>query len=248
MPEFSGLVAVITGGAGGIGLATAQTLVDRGARACVLDLAISGLPEGTHGYVCDIRDDAEVRSTISRIVTDHGRIDVLVNNAGVGAVGTVSDNTDDEWHRVLDLNLMGAVRMCRAALPHLRRSPSPAIVNTCSVVATVGLPGRALYSASKAALLGLTRAMAADLVAEGIRVNCVSPGTVDTAWVGRVVAASNDPEATRAAMVARQPHGRLVTAAEVASAIVYLASPLSGSITGIDHIVDGGLSAVRLAG
>jgi len=171
---------------------------------------------------------------------------VLVNNAGIGAVGTVEENPDDEWMRVLDVNVLGLVRVTRAALPHLRRSPAAAIVNTCSIAATAGLPRRALYSASKGAVLALTRAMAADHVGDGIRVSCVSPGTVDTPWVGRLVASAADPDAERAALNARQPTGRMVSADEVAAAIAYLASPAAGSTTGVDLAVDGGMSGLRM--
>jgi NAD(P)-dependent dehydrogenase (short-subunit alcohol dehydrogenase family) len=134
----------------------------------------------------------------------------------------------------------------RAALPHLRASASAAIVNTCSIAATAGLPERALYSATKGAVLSLTRAMAADHLREGIRVNCVNPGTADTPWVGRLLESAPDPAAERAALNARQPHGRLVAAAEVADAVAYLASPRSGSTTGTSLAVDGGMDGLRL--
>ena len=149
----------------------------------------------------------------------------MSNNAGVGAQGTVETNLDDEWHRVFDVNVVGIVRVTRAALPHLRRSGRAAIVNTCSVVATVGLPERALYGATKGAVYALTLAMAADHLSDGIRVNCVSPGTVDTPWVGRLLQKAGDPAAARAALQARQPLGRMVSADEVAAAIAYLIGP-----------------------
>jgi len=173
-------------------------------------------------------------------------LDVLVNNAGVGAQGTVEDNTDAEWHTVLDVNLLGVVRVSRAALPHLRSSERAAIVNTCSAAAMVGLPDRALYSATKGAVLSLTLAMAADHLRDGIRVNCVSPGTADTPWINRLLAKAPDPVAERAALLARQPTGKLVSPEEVAAAIVYLASPLAGSCTGVNLTVDGGILGLRL--
>jgi 2-keto-3-deoxy-L-fuconate dehydrogenase len=171
---------------------------------------------------------------------------VLVNNAGIGATGTVEDNPYEQWRRVLDVNLLGVVRTTRAALPHLRRSPSAAIVNTCSIAATAGLPNRALYSATKGALLSLTLAMAADHVREGIRVNCVAPGTVDTPWVRRLLEQAPDAPAELAALRARQPSGRLVSAEEVAAAIAYLASPLAGATVGSVLAVDGGMHGLRL--
>ncbi|MEO3807379.1 SDR family oxidoreductase [Sphaerisporangium sp. B11E5] len=237
--EFESLVAVVTGGASGIGEAVAGELAARGARVAVLDVKDTE-------FICDVTDDVAVRRAITAVAERYGRIDVLVNNAGIGAQGTVADNDDAEWLRVFDLNVVGIARVTRAALPYLRESPCAAIVNTCSIAATAGLPQRALYSASKGAVLALTRAMAADHIREGIRVNCVNPGTVDTPWVGRLLDAAPDPAAERAALAARQPHGRLVSAQEVAKAVAYLASPASGSTVGVELAVDGGMAGLRL--
>ena len=236
MSDFDGLVAVVTGGASGIGAATVKLLESRGATVASLDLATG----------CDVGDTASVDAAVDAVIERHGRLDVLVNNAGVGATGDVSANDDDEWLRVLNVNVLGIVRVSRAALPHLRRSPSAAVVNTCSIVALVGLPQRALYGASKGAVAALTLAMAADHVSEGVRVNAVVPGTADTPWVGRLLDAADDPAAAATALRARQPMGRLVSADEVANAIAYLASPLSASTTGTLLGVDGGMANVRL--
>lgn len=244
--EFAGLKAVITGGASGIGAAAAKLLQERGASVAVLDLNPDQAPAGIKAIHCDVSDDASVRQAIEEAAQQLGGIDVVANNAGVGAQGTIEANDDDEWHRVFDINVLGMVRVSRAALPHLRQSEHAAIVNTCSVAATAGLPQRALYSATKGAVLSLTLAMAADHLQEGIRVNCVNPGTADTPWVGRLLSAAADPEAERAALEARQPHGRLVSPEEIAAAIAYLASPLAGSTTGVDLAVDGGMQALRL--
>src|SRR5262249_38968253 len=177
-------------------------------------------------------------------------LDTLVNTAGIGAAGTVEDNADDEWRRVLDVNVLGIVRATRAALPALRaaaaRRGQAAIVNTCSIVATAGLPQRALYSASKGAILSLTLAMAADHVREHIRVNCVNPGTVHPPPVGRWPRPPRAPGRARAGLPARRPIGRLVSAEEVAAAIAYLASPSAGAVTGTALAVDGGMSGLRL--
>jgi 2-keto-3-deoxy-L-fuconate dehydrogenase len=183
---------------------------------------------------------------VQQAVTELGGLDVLVNNAGIGAQGGVADNDDEEWHRVFDVNVVGMIRVARAALPALRDSDSAAIVNTSSIAATAGLPDRVLYSATKGAVLSMTLAMAADLLPEGIRVNAVNPGTADTPWIGRLLERTDDPAAERAALNARQPHGRLVSAEEVAGAIAYLASPRSGSTTGTWVAVDGGMSGLRL--
>ncbi|WP_329190593.1 SDR family oxidoreductase [Actinacidiphila glaucinigra] len=244
-PDFAGLKAVVTGGASGIGLATALLLAVRGARVACLDLTPE-VPEPLIGISADVADDASVRAGVEEAARRLDGIDVLVNNAGIGAQGTIEDNTDEEWHRVFDVNVLGMVRVTRAALPHLRRSGSAAVVNTCSVAATAGLPDRALYSATKGAVLALTRATAADLVRSGIRVNCVNPGTADTPWIGRLLARAADPDAERAALRARQPMGRLVTADEVAAAVAHLASPSSGSTTGTALAVDGGMEGLRI--
>ncbi|MFE9571229.1 SDR family NAD(P)-dependent oxidoreductase [Streptomyces sp. NPDC006692] len=246
MTDLTGLRAVVTGGASGIGLATARALVARGATVAVLDLDAGGVSAPLIGLRADVSDDVSVRAAVEQAAERLGGLDILVNNAGIGAVGTVEDNPDEQWHRVMDVNVLGMVRTTRAALPHLRRSPHAAIVNTCSIGATAGLPQRALYCASKGAVLSLTLAMAADHVREGIRVNCVNPGTADTPWVTRLLDAADDPEAERAALNARQPMGRLVTADEVAAAIVYLASPAAASVTGTALAVDGGMQGLRL--
>jgi len=240
MTDFTGLSAVVTGGASGIGLATATMLAERGAKVVTLDRHDSATVQA------DVTDDAAVRRAIAEAAERAGGIDVLVNNAGIGAVGTVEDNSDEEWRRVFDVNVFGMARVARAALPYLRRSEHAAIVNTCSIAATAGLPARALYSATKGAVLSLTLAMAADHLREGIRVNCVNPGTADTPWVQRLLDQAEDPDAERAALNARQPTGRLVTAQEVAAAICHLASPLASATTGTALAVDGGMAGLRL--
>jgi 2-keto-3-deoxy-L-fuconate dehydrogenase len=244
--EFEGLRALVTGGASGIGLAAARLLAARGARVACLDLAKEALDPPLELVTADVTDDAAVRAAVDEAATRLGGLDILVNNAGIGAIGTVEANSDDEWHRVFDVNVVGIVRVSRAALPHLRRSTHAAIINTCSIAATAGLPDRALYSATKGAVLALTLAMAADHVSDGIRVCCVNPGTVDTPWVRRLLSKAADPEAELAALRARQPTGRLVSAEEVAAAIAYLASPAAGATTGTSLAVDGGMQGLRL--
>jgi NAD(P)-dependent dehydrogenase (short-subunit alcohol dehydrogenase family) len=241
--ELSGLAAVVTGGGSGIGLAAARLLTARGARVAVLDLAPG---DEFLGLQADVTDDASVRAAVKSAGERLGGIDILVNNAGIGAIGTVADNPDEQWHRVFDVNVVGIVRVTRAALPYLRASAHAAIVNTCSIAATAGLPQRALYSATKGAVLSLTLAMAADHIGDGIRVNCVNPGTADTPWIGRLLAQAEDPAAERAALAARQPMGRLVSAEEVAAGIAYLASPAAASVTGTSLAIDGGMAGLRL--
>ena len=244
--EFDSLAAIVTGGASGIGLAAAQLLAQRGAKVACLDLNAKDLPEPLLAYVADVSDDASVRAAVTAAAEAMGGIDIVVNNAGIGAIGTIETNSDEEWHRVLDVNVVGMVRTARAALPYLRRSAHAAIVNTCSIAAHAGLPQRALYSASKGAVQALTLAMAADHLREGIRVTCVNPGTADTPWVRRLLAQADDPDAELAALQARQPSGRLVSAEEIAAAIAYLASPQASATTGTVLAVDGGMHGLRL--
>jgi len=251
--ELDGLAALVTGGASGIGLATARLMASRGARVAILDREVpsSLIQDGIlHPVIADVTDDGAVAAAVAAATETFGGLDILVNNAGIGAAGTVEDNDDAEWRHVLDVNVLGVVRATRAALPALRASVArrgeAAIVNTCSIVGIAGLPQRALYSASKGAVYALTLAMAADHAREHIRVNCVTPGTVDTPWVARLLDAAPDPGAERAALTARQPIGRLVSADEVAAAIAYLASPQAGAVTGTALAVDGGMAGLRL--
>jgi NAD(P)-dependent dehydrogenase (short-subunit alcohol dehydrogenase family) len=243
--EYDGLVAVVTGGSDGIGLAIGLELAARGARVASLDLAIDDLPDGIVGFRCDVTERASVDAAVAQVVERLGGIDVLVNNAGISAVGTVEDLSDEDWHRVLNVNVVGIARTSAAALPHLRASAHPAIVNMCSIGALNGLPQRVAYNASKGAVLALTYAMATDYVGEGIRVNCVSPGTVHTGFVDRMLAKFPDPVKEKAALDARQATGRMVTPEEVADAVAYLASPRSGSTTGTALDVDGGITHLR---
>ena len=245
MTEFENLVAVVTGGASGIGAAVARRLKAGGATVAVLDLNTEGITEH-FAVTTNIADGDSVSAAIAAVVEEFGRLDIVVNNAGIGAQGDVAANDDDEWHRVWDINVVGMARVTRAALPHLRRSPAASVVNLSSVVATAGVPQRVLYTATKGAVLAMTRAMAADHLREGIRFNAVNPGTADTPWVAGLLAKAADPAAERTALEARQPHGRLVSPDEVAGAVAYLASPLSGSTTGTSIAVDGGMQELRL--
>lgn len=241
MSEFDGLVAVVTGGGSGIGAACADLLAARGATVAVLDRT----PGDRHFAVtADVSEPLD--AAMASVAEALGGIDILVNCAGISAVGTVEDAGDEEWHRCLDINVVGIARASRAALPYLRASSHPAIVNISSIAASAGLVKRAVYSATKGAVHALTLAMAADLVADGVRVCAVAPGTVDTPWVARLLANADDPAEEKRRLAARQPTGRLVTAGEVASAVAYLASPTSGATTAISLAVDGGMSGLRL--
>src|SRR3954470_6606134 len=230
-----GRVVVVTGTAGGIGSAIAIEFESLGDTVVGLDLL--------DGF--DVTDPEQCNAIARKLDDEHGRIDVLCNNAGVGAVGDVTQADPGDWPRVFAGNVFGIAHLSAAVIPIMRRQGGGAIVNTCSVVADVGLVERAIYGASKGAVLGLTRAMAADEAEHGIRVNCVSPGTVDGPWVRRLIDQSDDPAATRAALERRQPLGRLVGPDEVAKAVAFLAAD-STFTTGQELLLDGGITGVRI--
>lgn len=246
MSGLTDLVALVTGGASGIGAAIAERLYAAGASVAVLDLCVADVDARFLAVRADVSDRGSANAAVAAVAKHFGGIDIIVNNAAIGAQGDIAANDDAEWARVLSINVTGIARVTSAALPWLRRSPAAAVCNTASIAAGVGLPKRALYTASKGAVLALTRAMAADHLREGIRVNAVSPGTADTPWVQRLLASASDPAAELSALEARQPHGRLVAPGEVADAVLYLVSPGAGSTTGTVIEVDGGMVSLRL--
>jgi NAD(P)-dependent dehydrogenase (short-subunit alcohol dehydrogenase family) len=244
--EFSGLTAIITGAGSGIGLAVAKGLTDRGATVFGFDLNEGEMAGAAKFIKCDIGDNGSVLNAFSEFSKQSSQLDILINNAGIGSLTTVEHESDEIWQKVLNVNVVGTARVSRAAIPLLRKSKSPAIVNTASIAATDGIPNRAAYSASKGAILTLTLAMATDHIKDKIRVNAVNPATTDTPWVQRLLNQSDDAAAARDALAARQPMGRLVTPDEIASAIIFLASPLQASITGTTLNVDGGMHSLRI--
>jgi NAD(P)-dependent dehydrogenase (short-subunit alcohol dehydrogenase family) len=228
-------VVVVTGASGGIGSAIVERFGAERATVVPLDLA--------EGF--DVTSPSACSDAVGEVLGRFGSIDVLCNNAGIAAVGDVVSSTPQEWSAVFAVNVFGPANMSRAVLPAMRKARSGCIVNICSIAASVGLVERAVYSASKGALLALTRAMAADEAAYGIRVNSVSPATVDGPWVHRLTTATADPERQYDLLRRRQPLGRLVAAAEVAEAVTYLAHPATFT-TGFDLTIDGGIAGVRL--
>jgi len=246
--SLRGCVAVVTGGAAGIGQAVVQVLLENGVHVGAIDLSDKGVPDGATALVADVRNQAALKDVIGAFGERHGRIDILVNNAGVSFVGAIEDGNEEDWHRVYDINVMGMMRATRAALPYLRRSQVGAIVNMSSCTAVNGIAQRALYSATKGAVHSMTLAMAADLISEGIRVNGVAPGTVDTPFMAELAARAADPAAKRAEFEARQPTGKMVSPREVGEAVAYLASPAARSTVGTILQLDGGMLPLRVAG
>lgn len=244
--EFSGLVAIITGAGSGIGLEVAKGLTERGATVFGFDINQGEMGSAATFIKCDIGDAASVDTAFAEFKKASSKLDILINNAGIGSLTTVEKETDEIWHKVLNINVVGTARVSRAAIALLRESKSAAIVNTASVAAIDGIPNRAAYSASKGAILALTLAMATDHLADGIRVNAVNPATTDTPWVKKLLDQSPDAKAARSALESRQPMGRLVSPSEIASAIIFLASPMQASVTGTTLNVDGGMHSLRI--
>jgi len=244
--DFAGLTAVITGAASGIGLATARLLHQRGATIIGLGLNQVELSDFARWIHCDVSSSESVSKAFSEVKKLTSVVDVLINNAAIGSTGTVESESEENWQKVFNINVFGVARVSKLAIPLLRKSKTPAIVNTCSIAAVAGIPNRAIYAASKGAIRTLTFSMACDLLKDRIRVNCVNPGTADTPWVQRLLSQASDPSAERERLEARQPWGRLVSADEVASTIAYLASPLQGSTTATEISVDGGMLNLRV--
>ena len=244
--EFAGLVAIVTGAGSGIGLEVAKGLTERGATVFGFDINQGEMGTIATFIKCDIGDAASVESAFTEFKKNSSKLDILINNAGIGSLTTVENETDEIWHKVLNVNVVGTARVSREAIPLLRASKSAAIVNTASIAGTDGIPNRAAYSASKGAVLSLTLAMATDHLADGIRVNAVNPATTDTPWVKKLLDQSPDAKAARSALESRQPMGRLVSPSEIASAIIFLASPMQASVTGTTINIDGGMHSLRI--
>ena len=244
--EFAGLVAIVTGAGSGIGLEVAKGLTEKGATVFGFDINQGEMASVATFIKCDIADATSVNSAFAEFKKASSKLDILINNAGIGSLTTVENETDEIWHKVLNVNVVGTARVSRAAIPLLRASKSAAIVNTASIAGTDGIPNRAAYSASKGAVLSLTLAMATDHLADGIRVNAVNPATTDTPWVKKLLDQSPDAKAARTALESRQPMGRLVSPSEIASAIIFLASPIQASVTGTTINIDGGMHSLRI--
>jgi meso-butanediol dehydrogenase / (S,S)-butanediol dehydrogenase / diacetyl reductase len=242
-------VAMVTGAGSGIGRTTARLLATRGYAVVCADLDHNAAAETAAavddaiGVQLDVRDTASVTRAVDEVARTRGAVDLLVNNAGVGSTQVLADTEPRTWDLVFDVNVGGVYRCCRAILPSMLERGHGVIVNVASVAGLVGLRSRAAYCASKGAVISLTRAMAIDHVGDGIRVNCVCPGTVDSPWVARLLDEAPDPATAREQLTARQPMGRLGRPDEVAAAIAYLASDEAAFMTGTALVIDGGLTA-----
>jgi len=250
MERLAGKRTIVTGAANGIGRAIALRLASEGARVVIADVNeedARGVAEEIDGetlvHKTDVTQDGDVGALVERAVSEWGGLDVMVNNAGVGVAGTAITTTEEEYERVMDVCVRGTFLGMKHAIPAIRDAGGGSVINMSSVAALIGLVDRAVYSAAKGAIYSMTRASAIDHVGEGVRVNCIAPGTVDTPWVARITSGYDDPEEARANMRARQPHGRLVTPEEIAAMAAYLAADESASVIGACMIVDGGVTA-----
>ena len=250
MERLEGKRAVVTGAGAGIGRAIALRLAGEGARVALADVdeeaaknVASEIAGETLARQTNVTRAAEVEALVSGVVEGWGGLDVMVNNAGVGVAATAVATTEEDYDRVMDVCVRGTLLGMKYAIPAIKDSGGGSVINMSSVAALVGITDRAVYSAAKGAILSLTRAAAIDHVEEGVRVNCIAPGTVDTPWVSRITSGYDDPEQARANMQARQPHKRFVTPEEIAAMAAYLASDESASCIGACMIVDGGVTA-----
>jgi NAD(P)-dependent dehydrogenase (short-subunit alcohol dehydrogenase family) len=245
---------VVTGAASGIGRATALHLARDGYEVALMDLDAAGLDEvrdrigaagGTaHSCPVDVTDPLAVGSVTRELAVRAGAPRLLVNVAGIGLAATVLETSDEDWNRILAVNLTGPFLTTRAILPLMLDHGGGVIVNIASVGGQVGLAKRAAYCASKAGLVGLTRAVAVDHAREGIRCVAICPGTVETEWIGKVLAGSPDPEGARKAMSDRQLDGRMGTPEEIAAAVAFVAGEHGRFINGSAWIIDGGMTAI----
>ena len=250
MERLAGKRTIITGAGSGIGRAIALRLASEGASIVLADVdeeaaeSVANEIDGeTLVHKTDVTRDGDVETLVGLAVSEWGGLDVMVNNAGVGVAGTAVTTTEEEYERVMDVCVRGTFLGMRHAIPAMAESGGGSVMNMSSVAALVGLVDRAVYSAAKGAILAMTRASAIDHIGEGVRVNCIAPGTVDTPWVARITSGYDDPEEARANMQARQPHGRFVAPEEIAAMAAYLAADESASVIGACMIVDGGVTA-----
>lgn len=241
--RLQGKRVLVTGAGQGIGRAIALAMAQEGAQVLATSRTASKLADlpAAHASIDVAAMDVTDERAIAQVVQDAGELDVLVNCAGLVLNGTILDSSLQDWRRSLDYNATSVFLTCRAVLPGMLRRRQGAIVNVASVASSLsGVANRAVYGASKAAVIGLTKAIARDVIGQGVRCNALCPGTTSTPSLEERIQASPDPDATRQAFIARQPMGRLGSAEEMAAAVVYLASDESAFMTGGVLVVDGG--------
>jgi NAD(P)-dependent dehydrogenase (short-subunit alcohol dehydrogenase family) len=249
-----GRTALVTGAASGIGRATALRLAREGYALILLDIDGEGLKRTrraaasdgaeTHLMECDLSHFDRLPALFEEAFEHYGQADLLVNVAGVGIAATTVDTDPSDWDRLMAINLTAVFHTCRLTLPHMIAAGEGIIVNVSSVAGVVGVRQRAAYCATKAGVIGLTRAIAADHAGQGIRANAICPGTVATEWIEKILEGAEDPAASRKAMEARQLDGRMGTPDEVAAGIAFLASDDARFVNGAAFVMDGGMTVV----
>ncbi|RPI75962.1 MAG: glucose 1-dehydrogenase [Ignavibacteriales bacterium] len=250
MKRLKNKKAVVTGGASGIGKAIVERFIDEGAKVVIADIDENSaknlsqkFKENSFYFKVDVSLSEEVKKLISFAELKLGGLDIMVNNAGIGAAATVEFTDEKVWDNLMNINLKGTFLGMKYSVPAIRRNGGGSIINISSIAALVGLPERAAYSAAKGGIVSLTKSAAIDYVSENIRINCIAPGTTDTPWIKRITDSQPDPIKAKESMLARQPHGRLVTPEEIAAMAAYLASDEAASIIGAVMVVDGGMTA-----
>jgi NAD(P)-dependent dehydrogenase (short-subunit alcohol dehydrogenase family) len=239
-------IALVTGAASGIGQSVAASLVAEGFHVGALDCTADGMPDGATPLIADVRDQQAVDKALNEFAAQYGRLDVLVNNAGVSFVGGIEVGSEEQWQDILNVNVLGQMRVLRSALPWLRKGEAPAVIAMSSCTATNGIPERALYSASKGAVHSMMLSVATDLVSEGIRMNTIAPATVDTPFMSELANRDADPAAKRLEFESREPTKRMVDPIEISNAVLFLSDPSNRSLTGTSLVVDGGMGTMRL--
>lgn len=251
--KLTGKVALVTGAGSGIGQAIAVLFAAEGARVAVADFSEAGGTATVEQirraggdaafFQTDVSKSADVQQMVAGVLERWGKLDILCNNAGIGVAATVVDTTEEDWDRTLTVDLKGVFLGCKYAIPPMIERGGGVIVNTSSVAGQVGVANRAAYCAAKAGVVGLTKSIAVDFVDQHIRINAICPGTVDSPWIQKILAAQPDPVGERQRMVERQPMGRMGEPAEIAKAALYLACDDSAFVTGTALVIDGGLTA-----
>lgn len=245
MFDLTGKTALVTGASGGIGADIARALYAAGAtvglsgtRVAPLEELKAELGERAHVLPCNLSDAADVETLITRAADAMGSVDILVNNAGITRDTLILRMSDEDWQSVIDVNLTATFRLCRAAVKRMMKARHGRIINISSVVAQMGNPGQVNYVASKAGLVGLSKALAQEVASRGITVNCVAPGFIETAMTEKL----NDSQ--REVILRAVPQGRMGKPSEIAAAVVYLASQEAGYVTGTTLHVNGGMDMV----
>lgn len=245
--RLAGRIAVVTGAAGGIGKACVELCLREGAKVVALDRSAGPVPDPTRSraFVCDVASSSAVQEVAAEVRTHVGDPDILVNCAATIVYADTLSTRQDQFRSVFEVNVVGIVNVCQAFVPVMKERRYGAIVNVSSITGIVGAPGLAAYSASKGAIITLTRTMALELAENCIRVNCVCPASVDTPMLQASFDRAPDPSQARQLNIKRHPLGRLGTAADVAYLILFLASDEASWITGGTYVIDGGASIAR---